>query len=198
MEIEANAPLKDLFPEQIKKLRAEITAKQEELVALRRTLPAQEFSDYPLLDWDGQTVMLSELFDKNGDLLLIHNMGRRCVYCTLWADGLNGFHKHIANRTGFVVVSPDEPAVQKAFATGRGWEFRMLSGHGGAFIKDMGFVDDEGDYWPGVSTFKKSEDGTIRRVAVDIFGPGDAYCSVWHFFDLLDGGVKEWEPKYNY
>jgi len=193
-----NTPLQNLYPDTVQKLRDEISKKQDELNTLRRSLPPEDVSDYPLLDWEGKTVMLSELFNANGDLVLIHNMGRRCVYCTLWADGLNGVHQHMADRAGFVVVSPDEPAVQKEFAESRGWGFRMLSGHGGTFIKDMGFVEGEGDYWPGVSTFKKGDDGKIQRIGVDIFGPGDPYCSVWHFFELLKDGAGEWGPKYKY
>ena len=50
------------------------------------------------------------------------------------------------------------------------------------FIKDG-----KHNYWPGVSVFEKSADGTIRRVAKDFFGPGDFYCNIWHFLDLLPG-----------
>ena len=36
------------------------------------------------------------------------------------------------------------------------------------------------------------------RVASDFLGPGDAYCSVWHLFDLLRDGVGDWEAKFDY
>jgi hypothetical protein len=30
------------------------------------------------------------------------------------------------------------------------------------------------------------------------FGPGDDFCAVWHFFDLLPEGVDGWEPRFAY
>ena len=39
---------------------------------------------------------------------------------------------------------------------------------------------------PGVSTLRKNDDGSIERIGVSMFGPGDNFCSVWHFFGLLE------------
>jgi predicted dithiol-disulfide oxidoreductase (DUF899 family) len=185
--------------EETLRIRKEIQAKQEELIQLRKAFPPQQVDDYVLKDWNGRDVRLSDIFDGKSDLIVIHNMGKACPYCTLWADGFNGLGHHLSNRAAFVVVSPDAPEVQKQFAEGRGWKFRMLSGHEGDFIKDMGFIDKEdGSYWPGVSTFRLLSNGTIERVGADIFGPGDPYNSLWHLFDLLDGGAKGWHPKFTY
>jgi len=188
----------NLMSDEIVRLQDEIAQKRKEILLLRRQLPPQEVADYPLTNWEGKRVMLSELFSPAGDLVVIHNMGRRCVYCTLWADGFNGAAEHFADRAGFVVVSPDSPEIQREFALGRGWKFRMLSAAGGSFIRDMGFEEGEGDFLPGVSTFHKDAAGKIWRVAVDYFGPGDFYSGIWHIFDLLKGGSGDWEPKYSY
>ena len=51
---------------------------------------------------------------------------------------------------------------------------------------------------PGVSVFRKETDGTIYRVSRAEFGPGDNFCAVWHFFDLLPEGIDGWEPKLSY
>ncbi len=185
--------------EETLRIRNEIQEKQNELIQLRKSLPPQRVADYALKDWDGREVKLSEIFGDKSDLIVVHNMGKGCSYCTLWADGFNGLCHHLSDRAAFVVVTPDKPEVQRDFATGRGWKFRMLSGHEGNFIKDMGFIDKEdSSYWPGVSTFRRLADGTIERVGADIFGPGDPYNSLWHFFDLLDGGTKGWQPQYSY
>ncbi len=29
-------------------------------------------------------------------------------------------------------------------------------------------------------------------------GAGDAFCSVWHFFDMLPGGAGDWAPQFKY
>jgi predicted dithiol-disulfide oxidoreductase (DUF899 family) len=55
----------------------------------------------------------------------------------MWADGFTGTVPQLQDRAAFVVVSPDSPEIQQAFAQSRGWNFRMLSGQGSTFIKDM-------------------------------------------------------------
>ena len=97
--------------------------------------------------------------------------------------------------------SPDAPDVQASFAAERGWNFKMVSVGENRFAQDLGFYSEEGPYagyQPGVSAFRREEDGRIVRVGHDFFGPGDLYCSVWHFFDLLRDGVGGWDAKFRY
>ena len=173
---------------------------RENLVEARRSVPPQEVEDYSLLAADGQSVPLSSLFGGMDQLILVHNMGTSCVYCTLWADNFNGALQHLQSRAGFAVVSPDAPAVQQKFAAGRGWNFPMYSAKGSSFSKDLGFEteDVKMPFMPGVSVFQKGDAGRITRVAKDFFGPGDLYCNVWHFFDLLPNGANDWQPQFNY
>lgn len=173
-------------------------AARERLLAVRRAQPPLTVGAYTLRATDGSPVELASLFDERNELMVIHNMGKGCVYCTLWADGFNGFVGHFENRVPFVLVSPDAPEVAKTFSEGRGWKFRVLSAHGTDFIKDMGFTSEKGGPLPGVSTFKRESDGRILRTAHDSFGPGDLYCSIWHLLDLLPNGQNAWEPKYRY
>ena len=84
------------------------------------------------------------------------------------------------------------------FAESRRWNFTVLSSAGSGFKKDLGFESDEGQFMPGVSTFRRSDNGAIINVANDMFGPGDNYCAAWHFFDLLQDGSNDWAPKYSY
>jgi len=184
--------------DRIANLERKIQKTREELAGLKLELPREEIFDYELAAWDGAKTKLSSLFDGHDELIIVHNMGKGCVYCTLWADGFNGIVGHLENRAGFVVVSPDDPATQKSFAEGRGWKFKMLSGKGSTFIKDMGFQRDGNKYMPGFSTFIKESDDRIFRTAYDYFGPGDPYCGIWHMFELLPHGVNNWSPKYRY
>ena len=80
---------------------------------IRRTIPPTEVQDYSFTGSAGEKVKLSEMFGSGSELILIHNMGRTCRYCTLWADGLNGFTKHLESRAAFVVTTrlDDIPAV---------------------------------------------------------------------------------------
>lgn len=183
---------------QIEALEKEIQEKKKQLVELRRQQPGRAVKDYTFLGHDGREVSLFSLFGDRTELMVVHNMGKQCSYCTLWADGFNGVWQHLENRVPFVVVSPDELETQKKFYASRGWKFRMYSSHGTSFFRDMGFASDSNEPWPGVSTFQKRPDGTVVQVAHAYFGPGDDFCSVWPLLDLLPQGPNGWEPKYTY
>lgn len=189
--------LNDNLFAQIETIQNEITNKRKEILKLRKQWQPESVSDYTLLNHKNETVSFYSLFDERNELLVIHNMGKKCVYCTLWADAINGIHLPLADRVPFVVISPDAPEVQKEFATSRNWHFTMLSAKGSSFIKDLGFEKENESYWPGVSTFQKTDEG-VFRVNYDFFGPGDMYCSVWHLMDLLPNKVNGWQPKYQY
>lgn len=183
---------------QIEQLEKELLEKKKQLVELKHSLPPEEVTNHTFNLWNGSEVFLENLFGDRDELILIHNMGQRCPYCTLWADGFNSLLSHLENRAAFVVVSPDDPETQKKFAESRGWQFKMVSYGDNAFVKEMGFLNKKNEYWPGVSAFKKTDDGKIHRVAKSFFGPGDDFCSVWHLFDLLDKGQAGWEPQFSY
>jgi hypothetical protein len=72
----------------------------------------------------------------------------------------------------------------------------MVSIAGTTFAQDMGYWQDDRPL-PGVSVLKRS-DGRILRVADTSFSPGDDFCAVWHFLDLLPEGAAGWQPKYKY
>lgn len=185
----------------IEQLQKEISERRAELVELLKADTLAVVDDYSLLGSDGGPVRLSELFGDMDDLIVVHNMGRRCAYCTLWADGFNGVLQHIESRAAFVVVSPDRPDVQREFAESRGWRFRMASSAESDFTREMGYSvvkDGQTFYLPGYSTFHRSADGVISRVGRDDFGPGDPYCATFHMFDMLEGGPGGWTARFDY
>ncbi len=176
----------------IEVLQKEIFESQAKITELRRTLEPEAVGAYTFRGPDGAEVALADLFGDRDDLLVVHNMGRGCPYCTLWADGFQGAIAHLENRAAFVVVSPDDPEVQRAFAASRGWTFRMVSGGGTSFARDMGFeMLHEGKPFvlPGASAFRRQDDGSVVRTAHTPFGPGDPYCAAFHLFDLFEGGL---------
>jgi len=175
--------------------REQITGLREKMRELQSTIEPQPVEDYKLETAKGP-VRLSGLFGDKDTLIVIHNMGASCPYCTLWADGFNGVAEHLANRAAFVVISPDAPDQQKKFAESRGWRFPMASHQGSSFAEDMGYKRD-GGWMPGVSVFRK-QGGGIVRVSDAALGPGDDFCTVWHLFDLIPEGAGNWEPQYKY
>jgi predicted dithiol-disulfide oxidoreductase (DUF899 family) len=170
--------------------RRQINDIREKMRNTLATVEPQPVKDYAFATSEG-SVRLSELFGDHEDLILIHNMGASCPACTLWADGYNGIHQYVVRRAGFAVSSPDRPAVQKRFAEARGWRFPMVSHADSSFAADMGYVSTNGGWLPGVSVFRRNGEGIVR-VSDTGFSPGDDYCTLWHFFDLLPGGIGDW------
>lgn len=169
----------------IDELADDIKKARKKIIKLLSKSAAMDVQDYSFKDRDGNEVTLSQMFGDKNDLVLIHNMGKSCSYCTLWADGFSGVAYFVEKKAAFCLVSHDLWAVQREFADARGWKFKMYSGAESTFIKDMGYQTETGAYWPGVSVFHKDENGKITRVAKDIFGPGDFYASPFHLFDLI-------------
>lgn len=182
---------------------AKLAAWRGEIAELRRKMREAQASvePEPVRDYEFATIegplRLSQLFGEKRDLFVIHNMGRSCPHCTLWADGFNGLYPHIADRAAFVVASPDPPDVQRGFATNRGWRFPMVSHQGTNFAADMGYRSATGGWLPGVSVFRR-EANRILRVADTSFEPADDFCALWHLLDLLPEGAAGWQPKFSY
>ncbi|MCZ8536889.1 DUF899 family protein [Paenisporosarcina quisquiliarum] len=179
---------------EIEELEKEILEKKQLLKKLKKAAPYVPVKNYEFIKSDGQSTSLLELFGDRNELIVVQNMGKSCSYCTMWADGFSGVYDYLAHKAPFVLATPDSPDVQASFANERNWPFPMVSTINNSFKKDMGFEKD-GYQYPGVSTFKKDDDGSIFLIANDVFGPGDDYSSPWHFFDLLDSGAKGFNPN---
>lgn len=174
-------------------LERELYEKALTLAALRKAEPPAAIADYAFETTSG-AVMLSDLFAGRERLLVIHNMGQGCRYCTLWADGLNGVLHHIEDAMAVVLVSKDPPDAQRRMANDRGWRFRMASHGGGDYLWE---VSPDGKNYPGAAVYER-KDGAIVRRGRSFFGPGDLYNPVWHLLALGGVGADEWTPQFHY
>ncbi|MGZ5278612.1 MAG: DUF899 family protein [Pseudobdellovibrionaceae bacterium] len=180
---------------EIQSLEQEIMKMTDKLAALKKAAPLQEVKNYPLRDLNGET-SLFELFAGKDKMFVIHNMGQGCRYCTLWADGLNGFLTHLENEFSVVLVSKDAPELQRTFANSRGWRYRMASHAGGEYIQDQSVSPGEKNI-PGVVFYERKDDKIFKKNSA-IFGPGDLYCSIWNLLGLAGRAESDWTPQYNY
>lgn len=163
-----------------------------ELSELRKSATPELVKDYHFQTAEGSTTLANLFGDKN-ELIIVHNMGESCDYCTMWADGFQGYMPYITNRASVVIVNGDPIENQVKRSTERKWKTPVVQDPGATFTTEMGYFD--GKYWaPGVSTFKKMEDGSIVRTGHSPLGPLDDFNPVWHFWDLLDGNKTEWHP----
>ena len=177
---------------EIEKQLFELTAK---LNKLRKKSAGHEVRNYTLSTLDGDVTLL-DMFGENDRLLVIHNMGQGCRYCTLWADGFNGFLPHLESAMSVVLVSKDSPTAQRKFANSRSWRFRLASHSGGEYIQEQTVLQEEGNM-PGAVVYTR-EGSRITRKSTAVFEPGDLYCSIWNLLGMAGLSDAEWTPQYNY
>ncbi len=187
-----------IYQAELQAVTEELNAAKKKQAELLKKAAVMEVEDVGLRSLDGGDMKLSDLFGGMSDLIVIHNMGGGCRWCTLWADGFRGHAEHLMSRTAFALLTPDEPAKAKAFIEPRGWNYPVACYGDSGLSKTLGFEPEPGQYWPGFSALHKDDAGNITRVGMGIFGPGDDFCPVWPFFEQLKDGLNGWEPQYSY
>jgi predicted dithiol-disulfide oxidoreductase (DUF899 family) len=180
---------------EISQLENQIFELTTELNKLRRSSTGDEIRNYTFATISGETDLLSMFGDK-ATLLLIHNMGQGCRYCTLWADGFNGFLKHLESVMSVFLVSKDPPELQRQFANSRDWRFRLASHGGGEYIREQTLTEGT-ENMPGAVVYERDGD-KITRKNTCVFGPGDIYCSMWSLLGLAGLSEEDWTPQYAY
>lgn len=180
---------------EIQKTEFQIHELIKKLGQLRRDSPPQKVENYTFKNTNGE-VSLLELFGDKEVLFAIHNMGQGCRYCTLWADGINGFVSHLEDRFALVVLSKDAPEQQRRFANSRGWRFQLASHGGGDYIREQSAIEG-GDNIPGMVCYTR-KGSEIYKKNFTGFGPGDIFCSVWHILNMAGYGEENWTPQFNY
>ena len=123
--------------EKLAAYRRDIGVLRAKMQALQSEAAPEEVENYRFATADGP-VRLSDLFGDKEHLFVIHNMGKSCPACTMWADGFNGVLPHLESRAAFVLSSHDDPETQRAFAASRGWHFRMVSHQDTDFAAEVG------------------------------------------------------------
>lgn len=163
---------------------------------LRADAAPTAVKNYKFKDQSGE-VNLLDLFADKDKLIVIHNMGQGCRYCTMWADGINGFVPHIEDRLSIVLVSKDDPDTQRRFANSRGWRFRMAS-HGGdsEYAREQTVVAGQNNM-PGIVAYERKGNEVFRRNS-SVFGPGDQFCSLWPILSLAGFNDENWTPQFSY
>ena len=179
----------------IRAIEQQIRQLIEKLARLQKTHHGGKVNNYNFSTLNGKTTLL-DLFGEKDKLLLIHNMGQGCRYCTLWADGFNGFVQHIESTMSVVLISKDSPKIQRQFANGRGWRFRLASHGGGEYIKQQSVMEGSNNM-PGAVVYERDGDKIYRKNDC-VFGPGDIYCSMWSLLGLAGLNETSWTPQFSY
>lgn len=177
---------------QVKELRSQISSLRAEMK------PEPIPTDYEF-STAFRPKKLSELFGDKSTLIIVHNMGQKCPYCTLWLDTIEGFQHHLAQIAELYVASPDDGETQLKFKIGRDYHFPFVSTRDTTFTKDMGYETTDGQLVPGFSVFVKDQNGKVSRVSHDEFYPHDEYCGIWNILDHVPVANRgDWAPKISY
>ncbi len=191
------------------------TRARDELNAARRELPwVQVEKDYRFVGPAGECG-LAGLFGSHSQLILYHFMfhpdwEQACKSCSFWADGYNGFFRHLEQRdVALAAVSRAPIDKLQTFARRMGWHFPWYSSEGSDFNYDfrVSFTEEEiasgsVDYnfretsftpqeAPGLSVFFRDEDDVIYRTYSCYSRGLDMLNGAYHHLDLVPKGRDE-------
>lgn len=181
--------------EEIKNLEEQALAIATRLETLRRENPLTPVRNYEFDSLTGPIDLLT-LFGNKETLLVIHNMGDGCRWCTSWADGLNTALPHLEEHFAVVLANKNPPAAQRQFALDRGWKFRMVSHGGGDYAVEQSISGDGADM-PGIVCYVRKDRDIFRKNASE-FGPGDFFNPLFHVATLAGVGLEDFTPQFSY
>lgn len=198
----------------------ELTRQRDAMSEARRALPWLEITGSAEFDGPDGTKSLAELFDGRGQLLVYHFMfgpdwEEGCPSCSFWADNFDGIAVHLEHRdTSFVAVSRASVEQIAAYRERMGWSFDWYSSGRSDFNFDLGvstraeelesgaarynFGTQEamGDESPGISAFRRTEDGRIF-LTYQTFARGlELVNGAYHWLDLTSKGRDEGELEW--
>jgi predicted dithiol-disulfide oxidoreductase (DUF899 family) len=196
----------------------EFTRLREELAQARRALPwAKVEKDY-VFDAPEGKVTLADLFGGKGQLIVQHFMfgpdwNEGCPSCSFWTDTFNGIDTHLAHRdTAFVLVSRGPIDRLEAYRKRMGWSLRWVSSLGNDFNFDfaVSFAPDEtalkynfdtikphGQENPGVTAFRRGDDGAIYRTYSTYARGIDMLNGAYQLLDITSKGRDEQELPFS-
>jgi predicted dithiol-disulfide oxidoreductase (DUF899 family) len=190
----------------------EFTRLRDELARARRELPWEKVAKTYVFDTPTGKATLADLFDGKGQLIVQHFMfgpdwNEGCPSCSFWTDNFNGTDVHLAQRdTAFVLVSRAPMDKLEAYRKRMGWTVRWVSSLNNEFNFDYGvsFQPDEpaakynfdtikpyGQEAPGLSAFRKGDDGTIYRTYSTYARGLDVLSGTYHLLDMTSKGRDE-------
>ena len=192
----------------------ELRAQTERIAAMRRVLPpGGTMADYTFdegpfdLAEDGplKKTTLADLAADGRSVVLVHFMfgpadKEPCSMCSMGLDSYNAVAPHIAQKVNFGVVAKAPIAEIRAWAKKRGWNnLRFLSSLETSFNKDMNVEDEQRNQNPGMSVFKKDNEGVVRHVysVFPAIEPGsergmDLLGGTYNILDLTPEGRGDW------
>ena len=186
----------------------------DRLSAERRALPWVEVDKEYVFDTPDGKKTLADLFEGRSQLIVHHLMyhpdwDAACAGCSFQADHIDGPGQHLAHHdVRIVAVSRAPLAKLVAYKRRMGWRFDWVSSYGSDFNYDFhvsftreqlehgkveynyGLVDGY-DELPGVSVFRKNQDGQVFHTYSPYARGLDAILGGNHYLDLTPQGRSD-------
>lgn len=188
------------------------TRQREELARERRALPWVKVEKDYVFDAPEGKVTLADLFDGKGQLIVQHFMfgpdwNEGCPSCSFWTDNFNGIDVHLAHRdTAIALVSRGPIDRLEAYRKRMGWTLRWVSSLHNDFNFDFavsfpgeqkeptynfGTIKPYGQETPGLSAFRRGDDGAIYRTYSTYARGLDMLNGAYQLLDLTSKGRDE-------
>jgi len=191
------------------------TRLRDDLARQRRELPWVRIDKRYVFEGPEGKLSFADLFSGKSQLLVYHFMlgpdwEEGCPSCSFWADNYNGTDIHLAHRdTALIAVSRAPIARIEAYKKRMGWTFRWVSSAGSDFNFDFGVSFDPakrvegelnynfgtttfgGEEAPGLSAFRRGEDGEIYHTYSTYARGLDMFNAAYHLLDLTSKGRDE-------
>ena len=190
----------------------EFTRLRDELARERRELPWMKVEKTYVFDAPEGKVTLADLFNGKGQLIVQHFMfgpdwNEGCPSCSFWTDNFSNIAVHLDHRdTAFALVSRGPIERLEAYRKRMGWNLRWVSSLHNDFNFDfaVSFEPEEkaktynfgtlapyGQETPGLSAFRRDEDGTIYRTYSTYARGLDVLNGAYHLLDMTSKGRDE-------
>lgn len=198
----------------------ELQIARDRLAEKRRALPWRSVQGNYEFEGESGTEALGDLFGNHTQLLVYHFMyhpdwNEGCKSCSFWADSFDAAIPHLnARGVAFAVISRGPLDKLLAYRKRMGWHFPWLSSVGNTFNYDYGVSFSEqqieahdtcynyhegasvGPEMPGLSVFRRGEDGTLHH-SYSTFARGlDPLNPVYQLLDLVPKGRDEDDLPY--
>jgi predicted dithiol-disulfide oxidoreductase (DUF899 family) len=192
-----------------------LTRARDDLARQRRELPWVRIDKAYVFEGPEGKLSFADLFGGRSQLLVYHFMmgpdwEEGCPSCSFWADNYNGTDIHLAHRdTALIAVSRAPIARIEAYKKRMGWTFRWVSSAGSDFNFDFAVSFDPakrvegelnynfgtttfgGEEAPGLSAFRRGDDGAIYHTYSTYSRGLDMFNSAYHLLDLTSKGRDE-------
>ena len=194
------------------------TRARDELAKARRELPFARVEKPYLFATERGEETLPDLFKGKSQLIVYHFMfgidwKEGCPSCSFWMDNLNGIDPHLAARDiSFVAVSLAPLDKLLAYKKRMGWRHNWVSSGDSDFNIDFGVTFPGGvagknggynysnnvyrDELPGVSVFRKFEEGSIGHFYSTFARGLDILNGAYNLIDLTPNGRNEEDLEY--